>query len=202
MRPATRICFALLFVVAAALPGCNGFFPEAKLASIAITPASPSLVDGTNQLLSAKGTYDDGTSKTLTTIKWTSSDPSTVKVDETGLATAMAIGSANIVASEGDVVGTTTVTVTAAALRTITISPVDPIIRLSGGSTQQFTAIGTYSDASSADLSSSVTWASSNTNVVSISSTGLATASSLKGTTTISATSGTVNTSTTLTVIP
>ena len=202
MRSATRICFALLFVIASTIPGCNGFFPEAKMVSIAITPSSPSLVAGTKQLLTATGTYDDGSSKTLTSAKWKSSDSSTVTVDEAGLVTAVAIGSANILASDGDIVGSTTVTVTAAALRTITLSPLDPILRLSGGNTQQFTAIGTYSDASSADLTNSVTWASSNTNVASISSTGLATASSLKGTTTISATSGAVNTSTTLTVNP
>ena len=43
------------------------------------------------------------------------------------------------------------------------------------GSTLQFTAIGTYLDGSKADITSQVTWTSSNTNIVTISSIGMAT---------------------------
>jgi uncharacterized protein YjdB len=46
---------------------------------------------------------------------------------------------------------------------------------LAVGATQQLTAIGTYSDGSSADISSQVIWSSDATKTVSISSTGLAT---------------------------
>ena len=43
------------------------------------------------------------------------------------------------------------------------------------GSTLQFKAIGTYLDGSKADITSKVTWTSSNTNIVTISSMGIAT---------------------------
>ena len=43
------------------------------------------------------------------------------------------------------------------------------------GLTQQFTATGTYSDASTADLTGSVTWASATTRVATINAAGLAT---------------------------
>jgi hypothetical protein len=46
------------------------------------------------------------------------------------------------------------------------------------GATQQFTAIGTYQDTTTQDLSSQVTWASSNTTFATISSSGLATGQS------------------------
>jgi hypothetical protein len=57
-------------------------------------------------------------------------------------------------------------------LYSITISPAS--VNLSGGSTQQFVARGNYSDGSTADVSSLVTWASSNSAVATISSTGFA----------------------------
>ncbi len=81
-------------------------------------------------------------------------------------------------------------------LSSISVTPANPSIVV--GSTQQFTATGTYSDGSTKVITT-VTWASLNTAVASISSTGLATALSA-GTATITATSGTVVGSTTLTV--
>lgn len=79
----------------------------------------------------------------------------------------------------------------------IAIAPVSPIILVN--QTVQFSATATFSDGSTKDVSSSVTWSSSSTTVATISTTGLATAKAL-GTTTISATSGGVTASTTLTV--
>jgi hypothetical protein len=67
------------------------------------------------------------------------------------------------------------------------------------GNTQQFTATGTYSDNSTKDLTSSVTWISSNPEVAAINNAGLASSASA-GTTTITATFGGVSGSTMLTV--
>ncbi len=65
--------------------------------------------------------------------------------------------------------------------------------------TDQFTATGHYSDSSTKDLSSTVTWASSASSTASISSSGLATAVAA-GTTNITATSGSVTGTASLTV--
>src|SRR5207245_6393546 len=69
--------------------------------------------------------------------------------------------------------------------------------------TRQFTATGTFSDSTTQDLTTQVTWSSSSTAVATISnaggSQGLAT-SVAAGTTTITATLGGVSVSTTLTV--
>ncbi len=70
---------------------------------------------------------------------------------------------------------------------------------MQAGSTQQFTATGTYSDNSTKDITSQVTWSSSNTAVASINAAGLATAPAA-GTTTISAVQGGITGTTTLTV--
>ena len=74
---------------------------------------------------------------------------------------------------------TTTSTPTASAtpaptLSSLAVTPASPA-NLTVGATQQFTATGTYSDSSTTDISSQVTWASDTTGVATISSTGLAT---------------------------
>lgn len=80
----------------------------------------------------------------------------------------------------------------------ITISPNNQTIQPS--QTQQFTATGSFGNGSSKDISSSVTWTSSATNIATISSTGLATAGTTLGSATITAKSGNESASTTLTV--
>src|SRR5215468_1199694 len=84
-------------------------------------------------------------------------------------------------------------------LRSIAVTPSSPSLTV--GATQQFTATGTYSDGSTQNLTSQVTWGSSNTTTATINSSALATAMAA-GSTTISATLGAVSGSTGLTVTP
>ena len=86
----------------------------------------------------------------------------------------------------------------ATSLVAISISPSNSILTLSS-KTQQFTATGTFGDSSSKDITSSVTWSSSSTNVATINSSGLATAGST-GSTTITASESGITGTTTLTV--
>lgn len=78
-------------------------------------------------------------------------------------------------------------------LNSIQILPASPT--LSMGQTLQLSAIGTFSDNSTQDLTNSATWGSSNSAAINISSSGLATAVS-HGTSTITASSGSVSGST------
>ena len=89
-------------------------------------------------------------------------------------------------------------TVSNATPVSIAVTPANPSVTV--GKTQQFTATGTYSDNSTQNLTSSVTWASSNISIATINSTGLATAATA-GATAISATMGGVVGSTTFTVV-
>ncbi len=77
---------------------------------------------------------------------------------------------------------------TAATLTAIQVTPQHPSI--ASGLTQQFTATGTYTDNSTQNLTSAVTWSSSDTSVATINnasgSSGLASAAAI-GTTNISA---------------
>ncbi|MEI6093684.1 MAG: Ig-like domain-containing protein, partial [bacterium] len=84
-------------------------------------------------------------------------------------------------------------------LTSIAVKPANPSIAES--STQQFTATGTYSDATTKDITSSVTWTASDPSVTFSSTTsGLAIATVDGGPFTISADLGSVSGSTTLTV--
>jgi hypothetical protein len=114
------------------------------------------------------------------------------------LATGISAGATTISAALAGVTGSTVLTVTApATLTSIAVTPANPANRV--GTTQQFTATGTYSDSSTQNLTSQATWASSATAVATVNSSGLATAAAA-GSTTISATLGSVRGNTTLTI--
>jgi len=97
----------------------------------------------------------------------------------------------------GSVSGSGTLTVGPAVLQSITLSPQNAT--MGKGTTLQFTATGNYSDSSTQDLTSLVTWTSSDSNTVSINNAGLATGRQF-GSVTISAALGSVNSSTGVTV--
>ena len=178
------------------------------LVSIAVTPASPGVANGTTQQFTATGTYTDNSTQVLTTsVTWGSSDTSLATISNAsgsyGLATAVGQGSVMITATIGSVSGSTTLTVTAATLVSIAVTPANPSIL--AGASQQFTATGTYMDNSVQNLTTSVTWSSSNTAISTISnasgSYGLATAVAA-GPTSISATLGSITSAAqTLTIV-
>lgn len=83
-----------------------------------------------------------------------------------------------------------TVTAAGVTLQSIAVTPASPSVGI--GSTVQFAATGTYSDTSMKNITSSVTWASSNASFATIgAATGLATGVAV-GTTEITATLGSV----------
>ena len=133
--------------------------------------------------MTATGVYTDATTQDLTaSATWASSDATIAAVSNAagsqGLATAVDAGTATLSATSGSIAGSTSVTVTAAQLVSLAISPANA--SLARGTTQQMTAIGTYTDATTQNLTASVTWASSDDTLAPVSnaagSQGLATA--------------------------
>src|SRR5208282_571958 len=147
----------------------------AALVSIAVTPASPSIAKGTTKQFTATGTYTDTSTQDLTSqATWVSATTSVATITSAGLATGAGVGTSQITAAFNGVTSPPdTLTVTAATLVSITVTPVSPSI--AKGTTKQFTATGTYTDTSTQDLTTQATWVSGTASVATISSTGLAT---------------------------
>jgi uncharacterized protein YjdB len=163
----------------------------ANLTSVGVSPASTSVSTGAKQQFTATGHYSDGTTKDLTaSAQWKSSNATVASIDATGVATGIAAGVTTITATASSMQGSANLTVNAVAnLTAIAITPQLSSIPIS--TTQQFSAIGTYSDGSTRDLSSLVTWSSSSTVTATIDAHGLVT-SIAAGTTTITAMLGSV----------
>lgn len=87
----------------------------AKVASIAVTPPTPSIAAAATQQFVATATFADGSTSVITTkCAWTSSDATKATVGAaTGLATGVAAGSATITATFGGLTATAALTVTA-----------------------------------------------------------------------------------------
>jgi len=179
----------------------------ATLVSIAVSPPNSPLPLGLTLQLTSTGTYTDKSTQDLTgTVTWTSSATTVADVSSgltsSGLVTSHSVGSTNITAKLLTVNSApVALAVTAARLVSIAITPANP--RVEFGFDQPFTAAGTYTDNSIQDLTSAVSWVSTDTAVASISnassSNGLA-ASLSTGTTGILAALGAVTGATSLTV--
>ncbi len=162
----------------------------ATLQAIAVTPIDPSIANQATIKFTATGIYSDNSAQDLTAaVIWSSSSPTIASISNqpgtNGRATSLAAGTTTIAASAGTVSGTTILIVTSATLSSLSITPAHA--SAAQNTTTSFTATGTYSDTTTMDVSSRVTWNSSNTSVATISSSGVASALSA-GTTTITAT--------------
>ncbi|MCC6367263.1 MAG: Ig-like domain-containing protein [Bryobacterales bacterium] len=180
--------------------GAAYVFSNAALASIVISAAYTSILKGATDQFTATGTYSDGTTADLTyQVTWNSSNAA-VTINSAGVAYGFAFGSSNITASlNGIQSNAVLITVSPPALTSIVISA--PFTSLQWGQGEQFTATGKYADNSTANLTSQVTWSSSNPAAVAISAAGFATTVA-NGSSDISATmSGVTSNTITLTLL-
>jgi uncharacterized protein YjdB len=170
-----------------------------SLTSIAISPPNPSMVKGATQQLIATGTLSDGTTQNLTgSVTWVSSPGNIVTVNA-GLASATAVGTTTVTATSGTISGSDTITVSVPSLVSIAVSPSNPAVI--NGKSKQLTAMATYSDASTQDITGSASWSTSSPSVVNVSGSGLVTGQA-PGVAPVKATSGTVSGSAIITVSP
>jgi uncharacterized protein YjdB len=174
------------------------------LTSIAVSPATANIAAGATQQFTAKATYSDSSTADVTaTVVWTTSNATVMKISSTGLAAAQSSGSVTITATLDSVSGSASVTVPVpVAVKTLVSIAVSPgTASIAAKAAQQFTATGSYSDGSQADISATVSWTTSNGAVATVNAAGLATAVAT-GTTSVNASlSGVIGTAT-LTVTP
>jgi uncharacterized protein YjdB len=170
------------------------------LQSIAVTPANPSIAVPQTAKFTATGTYSDGTSHDVTlAVTWSSATSAVASIGTSGTATAISAGTSVITAKQNLISGSTTLTVTPAVLLTNVVTPANPSIAVP--QSIQLTATGNYSDGTSRDLSTFVTWSSANGGVASITGNGVA-AALAPGATLVTATMGSIAGATTVTVNP
>jgi trimeric autotransporter adhesin len=191
---------AVCLVMTPLLTSCGGFFIKPSISSIFIQPSAATVGVGQQVSLAAFATYSDGTQNQISgsSVGWSSSAPGVATITSPGgQATGVSIGTATMTASSQGITGTGTVNVTLSNITSL-------VINTTQGSTQRQT-IATingvpntlpfyaYANGSAQnDVTQSVTWTSSNTQVASISSgsssgNGVATAVAA-GTTNITAT--------------
>jgi len=172
----------------------------ANLASLTLSPLASSIPVNTTQQFTATGSYSDGSSRDLTAlVSWSSSATANATIDANGLATSVAAGSTTITATLGSVTQSTTLTITTPTITAISITPDG--LTLGVGINQQYTVTATYSDGSTQDLVTGVTWSSSSAATATVNNSGLATTVAA-GSTTLTATLGSLTDTTTLTVVP
>ncbi|HYA22948.1 MAG TPA: Ig-like domain-containing protein [Terriglobales bacterium] len=146
----------LVLLFFATVLGCNGFFVNPTLTSIAVGPTATIQQNGTVQM-SAVGTYNDGTTQSLSHVFWSSADTSVATISNSGLVTGVSPGSSTITGASGTVSGTATVTVALSNVTGITINPTSATAAQNGGF-QNFTASATISGGSPVDITATATW--------------------------------------------
>lgn len=174
--------------------GCQGMGnsttpPSKTLTAVSVSPATASVSMGSTQQFTATAKYSDGsTANVSSTASWAVGSSAIATISSSGLVTGKASGSTSVTASLSGMTGTAsldvqTVTVTK-TLKSIAVTP--STVSLAPGATQQFTATATYSDGSTANISTSATWISASPSIATINSSGLATGVA-GGSTTVSA---------------
>jgi RHS repeat-associated protein len=182
---------------AASLSSTSTVTVQSSITQLAIAPPSLSIDQNASGQLTATATYADGSTANVTSsATWSSAVPSIAAVNA-GLVTGVTPGTTTITATLGSFTASSTVTVNP-LFQSIAVAPATATVVLGGQ--QPFTATGTYSDGSTKNLTSSVTWTTSDSALASIDATGMTTALS-PGTVTVRASLGSVTGSATLTIL-
>jgi hypothetical protein len=171
---------------------------QPALMSLAVTPASTTFQIRSTRQLAVFATYSDNSVVDVTAnTSFVSATPAAVSVGNTGLMTGVAAGSSVITASFAGKSATAAATTSPAALTSIAVTPASATIRAL--ETQQFVAVGTYSDNSNAIITNTASWTSASTVTATVLGTGVATGLTV-GTTTITASANGLSGSATLNV--
>jgi hypothetical protein len=167
------------------------------VAQVVVTPATGTLRSVTETLQLTAATRDAFGNAKQGTVTWSSSNTSVLTVSAAGLATAVANGTADAVATSGSITGKATLTVAQAVTR-VTISPTSPTA-IVGGKVQLTAAL---KDAKGfAVQGGRATWASRDTSVAAVDTAGQVTGKK-EGQARVVATSGGASDSVSVTVTP
>ncbi|MBP6444725.1 MAG: Ig domain-containing protein [Gemmatimonadales bacterium] len=186
-----RLAFAAAVVLLAACSstpsGPQSPPATVPVASVAVTPATATIVEGGTATLAATPRNADGATLTGRTITWSSGNESIATVSSSGMVTAVVAGGpVTITATSEGKSGTATVTISQTPVATVAMSSVTLSMQVG----QTSTLIATPRAAGGGALTGRpVTWLSANPSIASVSGTGLVTAVGAGGPVAITATS-------------
>ena len=201
-----RIALLALPAALVVATGCSSLYsisisPGAGVVSVSVGQTAQYKAYGVKVMGTGTPTTDDITNS----VQWSVTNPSIASISSTGVATALAAGHTTIYATSGGTTASSDITV--AAPGSSGAGSGTPYINITPGTatetflgeTTQFIATGSLTGGASQSLAGQVQWSSSNVQVATITSGGLATAVGA-GTTTITAQSGGTLATATLTV--
>jgi uncharacterized protein YjdB len=149
--------------------------PVPVVTTVAVSPATTSLLVGTNQPLVATVKDESGNEMAGQSVAWSTSDANAATVNTNGMVTAVAAGSATITATVGEKTGTSAVTVTAAppppaVVTSVTVSP--PSVSIAVGASTTLSAA--VKDAQGNVMSGqAVAWSTNNSAAATVSASGV-----------------------------
>ncbi len=191
-RSFTYLAGILILASVAILPGCGGggsstAKPDTTVATLTVNPSSLSLDFGQVVQLQATPKNKDGTA-VLQTITYKSDNTAVVQVSNSGNACAGTWDTNFIVCTPATTPGTANITATSGGINTVVPVSTHPklasvqvtstgVACTSSTKTQQFTAKAFASDGTDiSSIAGAVNWVSSDTNIATLDSAGLATA--------------------------
>ena len=145
------------------------------VANVVLNPTSAELVVGGTQLFTATARTSGGATVSGVNFTWTSSNTAVVSIAATGLARGVSAGTATVRATGNGIASApAAITVTLPPVANVSVSP-SAAQEMTVGDTLSFTATARAANGTERD-DVSITWTSSDTGVVSITSAGAATA--------------------------
>lgn len=145
-----------------------------RLVSIALTPSPVNVSVGRSQQLAVTGTYSDSSTADLTaTSTFSSSTVGVATVSSGGLVNGVSVGTATITATHTASGKTASASVDVAAPTLVSIALTPSPVSVAASRSQPLTVTGTYSDASTANLTAGSTFVSSDAGVATVSGGGL-----------------------------
>ena len=171
-----------LWLVALTLVSCGGgggsavdnAVPTGSLTAVEISAAASSIAVGTDDQLQATAIYSDGTRQVVSANgTWTTSDAQIAAftdANSTGLLHGVGVGTVAVAFTFQGLSGSTSVTVTSAAIESIQLSPAN--LNLAKGTAAQVTGTGVFSDGSKQDVTAKLSWLSDNPDIAVVDTVG------------------------------